>query len=321
MPNKKPRSGFTPSANAGVEAPDSRRTYLTAERKVWFGFGAAADARHAAETVSLGQQADRDGLDLFCVPDHPYSGRRLDAYATVGFILGRTSAVTGLVDVTNLPTRPAPMLARALTSLSWLYDGRLVLGIGAGGYWDAIVKMGVPRLTPGSAVTALEEAITLVRLLSSGGPPVTFEGKHYQVTGIEPAPASAPPVWTGSVGPRSLAVTGRLADGWIPGRASDWMSDLYRTSRPVIDEAATAAGRDPTGIATVYHLTGEVTVRDQPRTCGKSCRPFARRSRNRRCPLPPQTHRRCRRSPPSPGNCRHSCSATLPTKRTNSTTA
>jgi hypothetical protein len=48
------------------------------ERKVWFGFGAAADARHAAEMVSLGQQADREGLDLFCVPDHPYSGRRLE---------------------------------------------------------------------------------------------------------------------------------------------------------------------------------------------------------------------------------------------------
>jgi alkanesulfonate monooxygenase SsuD/methylene tetrahydromethanopterin reductase-like flavin-dependent oxidoreductase (luciferase family) len=75
------------------------------ERKVWFGFGAAADVRHAAEMVSLGQQADRDGLDLFSVPDHPYLGHRLDAYAAIGFILGRTRAITGLAGVTSLPGR------------------------------------------------------------------------------------------------------------------------------------------------------------------------------------------------------------------------
>jgi hypothetical protein len=157
------------------------------------------------------------------------------------------------------------MLARAVTSLSSLSGGRVVLGIGAGGYWGEIVKMGIQERTPGSAVEALEEAITLVRLLSSGGPPVTFEGKYYQVTGVEPAPAPAPPVWTGSVGSLSLAVTGRLADGWIPGRASDWLSGLCRTSRPVIDEAAMAAGRGPASIATIYNLPGQVTVHDQPR--------------------------------------------------------
>jgi alkanesulfonate monooxygenase SsuD/methylene tetrahydromethanopterin reductase-like flavin-dependent oxidoreductase (luciferase family) len=150
------------------------------------------------------------------------------------------------------------MLARTITSLSALSGGRIVLGIGAGGLWDEIAKLGAPRLGPGAAVRALEEAITLVRALSGGGGPVTFDGEFYQVSALEPAPVPAAPVWTGSVGPKSLAVTGRLADGWIPGHAADWLSPRYRESRLIIDEAATAAGRDPGDIATIYNLPGVI---------------------------------------------------------------
>src|SRR5262245_37137330 len=151
------------------------------------------------------QQADRDGLHVFSVSDHPYLGGRLDAYATLGFILGRTQRISGFANVTTLPSRPAPMLARMVTSLSAFSGGRVVLGMGAGGLWDRISDMGVPRLTPGEAVDAFEEAITLVKALSGGGGPITHRGRHYRVERIDPAPVAAPPVWTGSVGPKSLA--------------------------------------------------------------------------------------------------------------------
>jgi len=54
------------------------------------------------------------GADLFTVADHPYFGDKLDAYALTGFLLGRTERITGMVTVTNLPSRPAPVLARTL---------------------------------------------------------------------------------------------------------------------------------------------------------------------------------------------------------------
>jgi alkanesulfonate monooxygenase SsuD/methylene tetrahydromethanopterin reductase-like flavin-dependent oxidoreductase (luciferase family) len=154
------------------------------------------------------------------------------------------------------------MLARTMTSLSALSGGRVVLGMGAGGLWDRISAMGVPRLSPSDAVDAFEEAIVLVKKLSGGGPPVTYQGRYYQVDEIEPAPVAAPPVWTGSVGPKSLAATGRVADGWLPGHAADWLSERYRTSRPIIDDAAAAAGRDPREIRTVFNFPGRIT--DQP---------------------------------------------------------
>ena len=230
-------------------------------RTTLFGFAPGTETARAPEILGLAVQADRAGLDLFSISDHPYYGGRLDAYATLGVVLGATSAIAGIANVTNLPSRPAPVLARTLTSLSALSAGRIVLGVGAGGFWDEIVKLGRPRLGPAAAVRALEEAITLVRTLSGGGAPVTFAGEFYQVTGIGPAPVPAPPIWTGSLGPKSLAVTGRLADGWIPGHASDWLSARYRDSRPLIDAAAVAAGRDPGDVVTVHNLPGRITTR------------------------------------------------------------
>ncbi|WP_433250129.1 LLM class flavin-dependent oxidoreductase [Streptosporangium sp. CA-135522] len=233
---------------------------------VVFGFGAHTGIDEVSELLRMAQQADRDGLDIFSLSDHPYLGERLDAYASLGFILGRTQHIAGLANVTNLPTRPAPMLARTATSLSALSGGRVVLGMGAGGLWDRIADMGVPRLSPADAVDAFEEAITLIKKLSGGGPPVTHQGRHYQVHQIEPAPVAAPPVWTGSNGAKSLAATGRVADGWIPGHAADWRSERYRTSRPIIDEAAAAAGRDPREIRTIYNFPGRITDRPLPTT-------------------------------------------------------
>jgi alkanesulfonate monooxygenase SsuD/methylene tetrahydromethanopterin reductase-like flavin-dependent oxidoreductase (luciferase family) len=227
--------------------------------KVVFGIGLETGIGEVPELIRHARQADEDGLDVVSLSDHPYFADRLDSYAALGFVLGATTAVAGAVNVTNLPSRPAPMLARSLTSLSALSGGRVVFGIGGGGLWDEIVKLGNPRRSPAAAVRAMEEAIIVVRALSGGGGPVDFDGEFYQLAGAVAAPVPAPPIWTGSNGPKSLAVTGRLADGWIPGHAADWVSQRVRISRPVIDEAAAAAGRDPADVATIYNVVGSIT--------------------------------------------------------------
>lgn len=242
------------------------------ERHVLFGASLGqwngADIGDVTRVLDLAAEADRGGLDMFTIADHLYFGDKLDAYAAAAFLLGRTARVSGIVTVSNLPTRPAPALARTIASLSALSGGRVVLGIGAGAIWDLITKLGIPRLTPGAAVRAMEEAITLIRALSGGGEPVTFDGAFYQVSALDPAPVPAPPIWTGSVGPRSLAVTGRAGDGWVPSMGSDWLSKLYRESRPRIDEAAAAVGRDPAEIIDVFNFGGRITPEPLARTRG-----------------------------------------------------
>lgn len=212
----------------------------------------------ASATLRSAVAADAAGLDLVSFSDHPYRGDRLDAYAALGVILGRTERIGAFANVTNLPTRPAPILARAISSLSALSGGRVVLGIGAGGSWDHAVAFGVGRRSPAEAVRAMDEAIRVVRALCGGGV-LTFPGEFYRLTDIDPAPVPAPPIWTGSVGRRSLEVTGRLADGWIVPLAADWRSARYRECRPFIDEAAAEAGRAPSEIIDVYNVPGAIT--------------------------------------------------------------
>jgi hypothetical protein len=158
--------------------------------------------------------------------------------------------------MTNLLSRPAPVLARTVTGLSTISGGRVALGLGAGGIGEEIIALGVPRLSPGARIRALEEAIVVVRALSSGGDPVTFDGEFYQVTELAPSAGPTPPIWVGALGPKNLAVTGRQADGWIPGHLADWRSTEVARSRPQVDEAAASVGRNPSDVKTIYNVSG-----------------------------------------------------------------
>jgi alkanesulfonate monooxygenase SsuD/methylene tetrahydromethanopterin reductase-like flavin-dependent oxidoreductase (luciferase family) len=229
------------------------------DRKVQFGLGLEAGVHQVSEMLGHARVADNAGLDFVSLGDHPYFAERLDAYAALGFVLGATNNVTGAVIMTNLLSRPAPILARTVTGLSTISGGRVVLGMGAGGMWEEIVALGVPRLSPGARIRALEEAIIIVRALSGGGDPVTFDGEFYNVTGLTPAAAPTPPIWIGAGGPKGLAVTGRLADGWVPPHLADWRSTLVTESRPIIDEAAASVGRSPDDVGTIYLVSGRIT--------------------------------------------------------------
>ena len=229
---------------------------MTPDHKVLFGVGLENGVHQVSEILGHARLADDAGLDLVSVSDHPYFAERLDAYAALGFVLGATRNISGAVIMTNLLSRPAPILARTLTGLSTISGGRVVLGMGAGGMWEEILALGVPRLSPAARIRALEEAIIVVRALSGGGDPVTFDGEFYQFTELTPAAAPTPPIWVGSLGPKNLAVTGRHADGWIPGHLADWRSTQVAGSRPIVDEAAASVGRDPADVDTIYNVSG-----------------------------------------------------------------
>jgi alkanesulfonate monooxygenase SsuD/methylene tetrahydromethanopterin reductase-like flavin-dependent oxidoreductase (luciferase family) len=231
---------------------------MTSDHKVLFGIGLENGVDQVSEMIGHARFADEAGLDLFSVNDHPYFAERLDGYAALGFVLGATSNITGAVVMTNLLSRPAPILARTVTGLSTISGGRVVLGMGAGGIDEEIVALGVPRLSPGDRVRALEEAIMVVRALSGGGDPVTFDGEFFQVTELTPALAATPAIWVGALGPKNLAVAGRNADGWVPGHLADWRSATVAQSRPIVDQAALSVGRDPADVGTIYNVSGRL---------------------------------------------------------------
>lgn len=205
----------------------------------------------ALETAVL---ADELGFDLVGPQDHPYQRRFFDTWTLLTAIAMRTQKIVVFPDVANLPLRPPAMLAKAAASLDILSGGRLELGLGAGGFWDAIQAYGGPVRTPGESVAALEEAIEVIRLMWSGQHGIKFSGKFYSLAGAHSGPAPAHPIgiWIGAYKPRMLSLIGRLADGWVPSLGYVKPPDLKEANLR-IDEAAGAAGRDPRAIRRILN--------------------------------------------------------------------
>jgi alkanesulfonate monooxygenase SsuD/methylene tetrahydromethanopterin reductase-like flavin-dependent oxidoreductase (luciferase family) len=225
-----------------------------------FGFFLDPTAGDPAGTIESARLLDDLGYDLIGIQDHPYQQKHYDALALIGYLLGQTERVRIFPDVANLPLRSPLMLAQEAATLDQLSGGRFELGLGAGAFWDAIRAMGGPVREPREALAALREAITLIRG-SWRGHSLRFDGAIYQAMGARPGPLPAHEIaiWLGVTGPRALRLTGEVADGWVPSMA--YVPPARAAiGNAIIDEAARAAGRDPSAIRRIYNIGGEITA-------------------------------------------------------------
>jgi alkanesulfonate monooxygenase SsuD/methylene tetrahydromethanopterin reductase-like flavin-dependent oxidoreductase (luciferase family) len=224
------------------------------ERPVQFGVFITPDATQPQRALDTAMLADELGFDLIGVQDHPYQRRFFDTWTLLVAMAMRTKRVTVFPDVANLPLRPPAVLAKAAASLDILSGGRFELGLGAGGFWDAIKAMGGPVRTPGESVASLEEAIQIIRMMWSGERGLRFDGTFYQLAGVQSGPVPTHPIgiWLGAYKPRMLSLIGRMADGWVPSLGGVQPHDLTEGNKR-IDEAATAAGRDPKSIRRILN--------------------------------------------------------------------
>jgi len=223
-------------------------------------FGRAAREAQAIEDA---------GLEFIGIQDHPYQRRFFDTWTLMSALVPLTERVHFVTDVVNLQMRPAPMLAKAVASLDVISGGRIELGLGAGGFPEAVRAMGGPERNAAERVDALVEAIDLMRLMWSGAPSVTFEGEHYSLKGHKPGPPPAHriEIWLGALGPRMLRLTGSVADGWIPSH-SYVPPERAAVMNSRIDEAAKAAHREPAEIRRAYNVMGSIGVKDAPGLSG-----------------------------------------------------
>jgi alkanesulfonate monooxygenase SsuD/methylene tetrahydromethanopterin reductase-like flavin-dependent oxidoreductase (luciferase family) len=231
------------------------------------GLSLVPDASQLRRTIELTERADRLGLDLVGVQDHPYQRRFADTFALLGHLLARTERIRAFPDVANLPLRPPAVMAKHAATLDLLSGGRFELGLGAGAFWDAVVAMGGPRRTPGESVDALGEAIDVIRHAWSGERSIRLRGEHYRLDGFQsgPVPAHDIGIWLGAYGPRMLRLTGEKADGWVPSlREGLAPADLGEKGRRVT-EAAQAAGRDPAAILRIWNVMRPVAAGEEER--------------------------------------------------------
>jgi alkanesulfonate monooxygenase SsuD/methylene tetrahydromethanopterin reductase-like flavin-dependent oxidoreductase (luciferase family) len=220
-------------------------------------------AENAGSALREAIAADAAGLDYLAVQDHPYQRRYFDTWTLLSYIAARTESIRLLTDVINLPLRLPTMLAKAAASLDVLSGGRVEIGIGAGGFWDAIEAMGGPRRSPKESVDALEEAIPIIRDFWAAEGSLRHDGTIYRAHGVKPGPPPAHRIglWIGAYGPRMLRLTGRLGDAWLPSLGGHYLQpDDVPSMHSRIDETARAAGRDPADIkraVNMMELTGD----------------------------------------------------------------
>jgi alkanesulfonate monooxygenase SsuD/methylene tetrahydromethanopterin reductase-like flavin-dependent oxidoreductase (luciferase family) len=228
-------------------------------RDLEFGVSVVPLADPPQWAARLAKVADRAGLDLVGIQDHPYQRRFLDTWTLISTLVPMTERVRFFPDVANLSLRPPAMLAKAAASLDVLSGGRIEMGLGAGAFWDAVVAMDGPRRTPGEAVRSVEEAIEVMRLVWSDERSLRFEGEFYSLRGMRPGPHPVHDIgiWVGAYGPRMLHLIGRLADGWVPSLGYAPPDRLAERNRR-IDKGAAEMGREPREIRRAYNVSGHI---------------------------------------------------------------
>ena len=168
-------------------------------------------------------EADRLGFDGALMPDHymwgvgggmvrrPNANLTLDSWVMLTYLAAKTEQIRLGTMVTPIPFRPPGMLAKMLSTLDVLSNGRVVLGVGAG--WsqkefEGYSEWNEPKVRVDKTVEGLE---LMVQLWTQDE--VTFEGQYYRAKGavLEPKPVQKPypALLFGSRGNRMLRLAGK----------------------------------------------------------------------------------------------------------------
>ncbi|NEA02801.1 LLM class flavin-dependent oxidoreductase, partial [Streptomyces sp. SID10116] len=153
------------------------------------------------------------------------------------------------VGLLPVPLRNVALTTMEAATLHRLFPDRVLLGVGHG-VQDWMGQVGARAESP---VTLLREHLDAMRALLAGER-VTTHGRyvHLDDVALDWPPASAPAVYAGARGPRSLRLTGEAADGTI--LDASVTPDGVRRARQLVDEGRESAGREGAHPVVVYLL-------------------------------------------------------------------
>ena len=186
-------------------------------------------------------EAERLGVDS--VWSHESWG--LDAATPLAFMAARTSRIRLGSGIMQAGTRTPALVAMTALSLASMSSGRFVLGLGVSG--PQVIE-GWHGLRFDRPVTRMREIVEIVRR-ATRGERVTFKGQVYELplsggegkalrTMAQPRPDI--PIYLATLSPRSLEMTGEIADGWL---GTSFMPDHARVFFDHLETGAKRAGR------------------------------------------------------------------------------
>lgn len=174
--------------------------------------------------AEIAQTAERAGFDRVSVMDHVWQighigepeQEMLESYTTLGYLAGCTERVKLLAVVSAVVYREPGLLAKAVSTLDVVSNGRAMLGIGAAWNEDEARGLGLPFPPIGERFERLEEALQIcLQMWSDDDGP--YEGRHYRLARTlnrpQPLTRPHPPILIGGSGERkTLRLVARYAD-------------------------------------------------------------------------------------------------------------
>jgi F420-dependent oxidoreductase-like protein len=212
-------------------------------------------AKLAPTLLATAAAAEEIGASVFTLADHFFQmenvGRAedpfLEGYTSLGYLAGRTNSITLTLLVTGVTYRHPGVLAKTVTTLDVLSQGRSMFGIGAAWYEREHLALGIPYPTVSARFEMLEETLQICQQMWSdnNGP---YDGKHFQLaeTICQPQPIRRPPVLIGGGGEKkTLRLVAQYADVW---NSTDYELDVVAHKLDVLQRHCNTVGRDFTEI-------------------------------------------------------------------------
>ena len=183
--------------------------------------------RFGATLAEIAGAAEETGFDRIGVADHlwqhPIMGGPVanepECYTTLSFVAANTERIKLTAMVTGVHFRPPAVLAKTITTLDVLSDGRAWLGIGSGHYEEETQGLGIPFPPQKERFEMLEETVQIALRMWSGehGDERPFDGKHYRLERPLNVPQSIsrphPPIMIAGDGEKkTLRLVARYAD-------------------------------------------------------------------------------------------------------------
>ena len=172
--------------------------------------------------IDLVQEAERLGYDSVWTAESYGS----DAVTPLAWIGAKTERIKLGTAILQMPARTPAMTAMTAMTLDQLSGGRLLLGLGLSG--PQVVE-GWHGQSYGKPLEKTREYVAILRAIFARTQPLTYQGNYYQIPyqGEDSTGLGKPlksilhgrpdlPIYLASIGPKNIALTAEIADGWLP---------------------------------------------------------------------------------------------------------
>ena len=226
--------------------------------------------------LPLVEHADSIGVDSVWAAEAYGS----DAVTVLSYLAARTTRIKLASGILQMPARTPANTAMTAMTLDALSGGRFMLGLGLSG--PQVVE-GWHGVAYGKPLGRTREYVEIVRKAIARQAPLEYEGEHYQIPyqGEDATGLGKPlksilhpvrdriPIYLAAIGPRNVALTAEIADGWLPIFYSPERENIFLEH---LDKGFASAGRAPDD----FDIAASVMVAagDDVAACRDQLRPF-----------------------------------------------